>query len=459
MVKTLPNAVEAEQSLLGTIMVHPKAARIAMESGLQSEYFFLDAHQKIFKTMFDLYSEGKPVDITTLSTRLTDVNLIGFVGGLDYLMSLSDTSVSSYSTKTYIELIQNKAYMRNMIDACSEIIDSGIEGQTDIDEYLDKAEKMVLNVSRNRKTSEFKTSVTLVNDVIESIRKRSESNSDITGVKTGFSHLDKVTHGFQRGDLIILAARPSMGKTAVALNFASEIAKFQNDQAVAIFSLEMPGEHLIQRILSAKSGVPGGNLATGSLNTKEWERLSSAALELKNTKIFVDDSPGIRVSEIFSKCRKLKVEHGLAAIMIDYIQLLSGGESAKENRQQEVSEISRNLKALARELEVPVIALSQLSRGVELRKDKRPMMSDLRESGALEQDADIVMLLFRERYYKDLESNEPKEEVKDDPLEIQPLELDIAKHRNGATKVINFSFQAGTSTIFTTESNSYRKED
>lgn len=455
MVRSLPSAVEAEQSLLGTIMVYPNAARIAIESGMLSEYFFLDSHSKIFNTITDLYNEGKPIDITTVSTRLNDLNLLTFVGGLDYLMNLSDTSVSSYNTKTYVELIQNKAFMRNMIDACNQIIDSGFEGQTDINDYLDNAEKLVLNVSRNRMATEFKSSTILVNNVIEEIKKRADNKTGVTGLKTGFSHLDNVTHGFQRGDLIILAARPSMGKTAVALNFASKIAQYQNDQAVAIFSLEMPAEHLMQRILAAKSGVEGGKLATGQLANREWSMLNEAAQELKNTKIFVDDSPCIKVSEIFSKCRKLQTEHGLSAIVIDYIQLISGSGSSKENRQQEVSEISRNLKALARELKVPVIALSQLSRSVESRSNKRPMMSDLRESGALEQDADLVMLLYRDSYYKNQEDG--VEKPTEEEAKSQILELDIAKHRNGATKVITFSFDATTSAIYTSSSEPYNE--
>ncbi|NLC96790.1 MAG: replicative DNA helicase [Erysipelotrichaceae bacterium] len=458
MSKTLPNAIDAEQSLLGTIMVYPNAARISIESGMISDYFFLDSHQKIYNIVTDLYNEGKPIDITTVSTRLNDLNLLTLVGGLDYLMNLSDTAVSSYNTKTYVELIQNKAFMRNMIDACNIIIDSGMDGQTDIDDYLDTAEKLVLDVSRNRRATEFRSSSTLVGEVIETIKKRADNRSNVTGIKTGFTDLDNVTHGFQRGDLIILAARPAMGKTAVALNLMTKIAQYQNDQAVAIFSLEMPAEHLIQRMLASKSTVSGGKIATGSLSNTEWSKLSEAAQELKNTNIYIDDSPIIKVSEIFSKCRKLQTEKGLSAIMIDYIQLLSGSGSgsSKENRQQEVSEISRNLKALARELKVPVIALSQLSRGVESRSDKKPMISDLRESGSIEQDADIVMLLFREKYYK---KEDGEIEGKEDPMEVQPLDVDIAKHRNGATKVIRFAFQPATSAIYTSDSESYRKED
>ncbi len=451
MVKTLPNAIEAEQSLLGTIIVYPSAAQIAIEAGMRAEYMFLENHKKIFNAVNDLYNEQKPVDITTLSTRLNDLNILGSVGGLDYLMTLSDTSVSSYNTKAYVELIQNKAFMRNMIEACQRVVDEGYDGQTDIDDYLDLAEKSVLNVTRNRRTTDFKSSATVVNNVIDRIMKMSGNTSGITGVKTGFEHLDNYTHGFQKGDLIILAARPSMGKTAVALNFAFKIAQYQPNEAVAIFSLEMAAELLVERILSSKSTVPIEKIKTGHLTNQDWQKLNEAAADLRNTKIYIDDVPGIRVTEIFSKCRKLQSEHGLSAIFIDYIQLITGSGNNRENRQQEVSEISRNLKALARELNVPVIALSQLSRNVESRTDKRPMMSDLRESGAIEQDADIIMLLFRSQYYE--RKDDPDEKV--DPNAVQPLDVDIAKHRNGKTGVIRFAFHGSTSSIFTTENDDY----
>ena len=451
MVKTLPNAIDAEQSLLGTIMVYPNSAQIAIEAGMRAEYLFLENHKKIFYAINDLYNEQKPIDITTLGTRLNDLGILGSVGGVDYLMTLCDTSVSSFNTKAYVELIQNKAYMRNMIEACQKVVDEGFDGQANIDDYLDMAEKSVLNVTRSRRTTDFKSSATVVNNVLERIIKMSGNKSGITGLKTGFEHLDNYTHGFQRGDLIILAARPSMGKTAVALNFASKIAQYQSNEAVAIFSLEMAAEQLLERILSSKSSVPIEKIKTGKLSDNDWQKLNEAAATLRNTKMYIDDIPGIRVTEIFSKCRKLQSEQGLAAVFIDYIQLISGSGNNKENRQQEVSEISRNLKALARELNVPVIALSQLSRNVESRTDKRPMMSDLRESGAIEQDADIIMLLFRSQYYD--RKDDPNE--KHDPNEMQPLEIDIAKHRNGKTGVIRFAFQGSTNSIFTAEADDY----
>lgn len=452
MIKTLPSAIEAEQSLLGSMIVYQNASRNVIELGLEAEQFFLDSHKKIFEAVQSLYNERKPIDITTVSTRLKDLNTLSDVGGIDYLMSLSESSVSSYNTKEYVDIIQNKYSMRNMIDACQKIVDDGFSGQTDIDDYLDSAEKLVLAVTRNRRATEFHSSKTVINNVIEKIKEMSTNKSDITGLKTGFSHLDAYTHGFQRGDLIILAARPSVGKTAVALNFASKIAQYHPNEAVAIFSLEMSAEQLMQRVLSSRSAVPSGKIVTGNLNNNEWNKIGEAANELKNTKIYIDDTPGVRVTEIFSKCRKLQSEHGLAAIVIDYIQLISSSGNSRENRQQEVSEISRNLKALARELNVPVIALSQLSRNVESRSDKRPIMADLRESGSLEQDADIVMLLFRKAYN---ETHEEKEHKDIDPMEMQPLLIDIAKHRNGAVGVVKFAFQASTSSIYTVENDNF----
>ncbi|MCI5774193.1 MAG: replicative DNA helicase [Erysipelotrichaceae bacterium] len=442
MVKTMPCALEAESSLLGTIMLYNSAPRIAIEEGLRDSDFYLDANRKIFGAIVDIYNENKPIDITTVSTRLNDLNLLNIVGGIDYLAGLSEAAVTSANTKMYVDIIKDKAYMRMMIEAAQKILDEGFGGQVNIDEYLDEAEKAVLNVSRNRRTSEFLTGAEVIDKVIDNIHKMEDNHSNVTGVATGFRDLDYVTHGFQRSDLIILAARPSMGKTAFALNLAMNMAQLQNNEAVAIFSLEMPADQLISRILSAKSHVPGDNLRTGRLNNNEWSSINEAATELKSCKIFIDDKAGARVNEIFAKCRRLQSEHGLACVLIDYIQLITGNGKAGDNRQQEVSDISRGLKALARELNVPVIALSQLSRSVEQRNDKRPMLSDLRESGALEQDADIVMMLYRDSYY----NAESKEKANETGSEV--IEVNIAKHRNGATKVVEMAFEGRTNAFY-----------
>ncbi|MCR5230052.1 MAG: replicative DNA helicase [Solobacterium sp.] len=442
-VRAMPSALEAEASLLGTMMVYGSAARTAVEEGLSEEDFYSDANRRIYRAMVSLYREGVPVDLATTSTRLKDTNDLDSVGGFAYLTTLTDAAVTSANTKSYVMMIHDKAVIRNMITAAEKIASDGLEGQPEVNDYLDEAEKAVLNISRNRRTTMFRETPELMNEVMDSIRRMSDNHSDITGIKTGFRDLDRLTHGFQKGDLIILAARPSMGKTAVALNLAMNIAAYQPQQAVAIFSLEMGAEQLAMRLLSARSRVEGDKLKTGRLaGNDEWNRVNEACATLKSSKIFIDDTPGLKTSEIFSKCRRLQADQGLSMVMIDYIQLITGSSSSKDaSRQQEVSDISRNLKALARELQVPVIALSQLSRLVESRENKHPQLSDLRESGAIEQDADIVMLLYRDAYYND-EAKQLSEQTGSEELEIN-----IAKHRNGATKRINLVFEPATNAL------------
>ena len=443
----MPSAPEAEASLLGTMMVYPNAARTGMEEGLSEDDFFVDVNRRIFTAVSSLYHEGSPVDLTTVSTRLKDMGQLELVGGFAYLTSLTDAAVTSHNTKHYVALIHDKAVLRKLIETAQTIVEEGTSGQADINEYLDQSEKAILDVSRSRRVSEFKGSPELMTSVLDMIQKMSDNHSDITGLKTGFRDLDHVTHGLQKGDLIILAARPSMGKTAVALNLALNVALYQPKQAVAIFSLEMAAEQLAMRLLSARSRVAGDKLKTGYLTNDEWNRVNEAAGELKMLKLYVDDTPGIKTTDIFSKCRRLQAEQGLSLVLIDYIQLITGNTGGRNevNRQQEVSEISRNLKALARELNIPVIALSQLSRSVEQRENKHPQLSDLRESGAIEQDADIVMMLYRESYYN--------QEMKDnlDPDASEPLEINIAKHRNGATRRINVAFEASTNALMNIE--------
>ena len=442
-VRTMPSALEAEASLLGTLMVYPNAARTAMEEGLAEEDFYADANRRIFHAVHTLYQEGSVVDLTTVSTRLMDTGQLDTVGGFDYLTRLTDASVTSANTKNYVELIHDKAVMRRMIETAQKIAEDGFEGQTDLDEYLDEAEREILRISRNRRTTEFKNAAEVFGGVVNRIQMLSKNSSSITGLKTGFHELDRLTHGFQKGDLIILAARPSMGKTAVALNLALQAAEHnRNAGAIAIFSLEMPSEQLGLRLLSAKSRILSDKLKTGqNLTNQEWNAINEAATDLKGLKIFMDDSSIIKTSEIFSKCHRLKAEHGLSLVLIDYIQLITGSSSGRDvSRQQEVSDISRNLKALARELEVPVIALSQLSRSVESRENKRPMLSDLRESGAIEQDADMVMMLYREAYYNE----EAKKAAQENNSE--KIEVIVAKHRNGETRTFELAFEASTNT-------------
>jgi replicative DNA helicase len=442
MPRTLPSAPEAEAALLGNMMVYPNAARAAMEEGLSEDDFFVDANRRIFQACESLYRTGTPIDLTTVMTRLKDMDLLDKSGGLEYLTDLSDAAVTSANTKSYVTLIHEKAIMRKMIAAAEEIVEEGFSGQPDINEFLDHAEKSVLDVSRNRRTSEFKNSPELMSATLDMIQRMSDNRSDVTGLKTGFTDFDHTLHGLQKGDLIVLAARPAMGKTAVALNLAMNVAQYQPKGSVAIFSLEMGAEQLAMRLLSARSHIEGDKLRTGRLSDADWNRLNEAAGELKLSNIYIDDTPGIKVPEIFSKCRRLQAEHGLNLILIDYIQLITGSNTRGENRQQEVSEISRSLKGLARELKVPVIALSQLSRSVEQRDNKHPMLSDLRESGAIEQDADIVLMLFREAYYDEALRDQAQKEG------TERLEINIAKHRNGATRKVYLAFEGATNALY-----------
>lgn len=439
MSRELPHNNEAEQAILGAMLVYPTVMNTVYEQGLRKEDFFLDMHQRIFTCMMELYDNGKPVDATSLITRLNDSEQLSLVGGADYILKLSDTSVSSANATYYIEIIKDKAHIRNLILTAEAIANEGFDGTNELDALMDDAEKKILEVTRSRRTTDFQSSRTVVKNVISEILLLRENKNAVTGVSTGYRDLDKTTNGFQRGDLIILAARPSMGKTAFALNLALN-ASLRNPGAIAIFSLEMPAEALMKRILSAKAQVEGSKLRSGFLKDEEFNKLNESANEMMSTKLFIDDSSSVRVAEIFSKCRKLKSEHGLDMVVIDYLQLISGnGKGNSDNRQQEVSDISRALKALARELDVPVIALSQLSRSVEQRQDKRPMLSDLRESGAIEQDADIVMFLYRDEYYN---KDKAEEDVPD------RTEVNIAKHRNGATRVIELAFKKSVNAFF-----------
>ena len=440
--KQLPHSIEAEQAILGAMLIYPKVVQDVSDQDLIKGDFFLEAHQRIFNAMMHLYESGKPIDAMGLITRLNDLEELNLIGGADYILRLSDTAVTSANAVYYIELIKNRAHLRNLIETAELIANDGFESGLELDDIMDKAEKEILMVTRSRRTTDFKSSKQVVSDVINEIIMLRNSKDAITGIKTGYRDLDRITNGFQRGDLVILAARPSMGKTAFALNIALN-SSFLNSGAIALFSLEMPAEQLMKRILSAKSMVEGNKLRTGFLKNEEFNKLNEAANELIGCKMFIDDSAVVKMGDIFSKCRKLKSEHGLDLVVIDYLQLISGsGKNSSDNRQQEVSDISRSLKALARELEVPVIALSQLSRSVESRQDKRPMLSDLRESGAIEQDADIVMFLYRDEYY----NREKSEESSEDKTEIS-----IAKHRNGATGLIELAFNKSINAFFNYE--------
>lgn len=441
MARELPHSMEAEQSILGAMLVYPSLVRIAIDQDLHAEEFYVEAHQRIYRCMMQLVENGQNVDITTLITRLNDTNQLAAVGGADYVIKLSDSAVSSANGISYIEIIKERYHLRRLIETAEQIAEEGFDAGSSLDDVLDHAEKEILEVTRSRRASEFQSSKEIVSRVIKELVALRESDNHITGVRTGYQDLDRMTNGFQRGDLIILAARPAMGKTALALNLGMYTA-LRNPGAVAFFSLEMPADSLMKRLLSAKSQVEGNKLRGGNINDEELNRLNEAGNELGAAKIFIDDSASIKVSQIFSKCRKLMSEHGLSLIVIDYLQLISSGRGSGDNRQQEVSEISRNLKILAKEMNCPVIALSQLSRSVEQRNDKQPMLSDLRESGAIEQDADIVMFLYREDYYK----KPGEQEARADANEV--VDLNLAKHRNGSVGHVSLVFNKSISAFY-----------
>lgn len=437
MKRELPNSIDAEQAILGAMLIYPNAVSASIEYGLEANHFFLSAHSRIFRIMHDVYRENKTVDPTILITKLQDAQLLNSIGGAEYILELTDTATTSASIKHYVEIIQDKYKMRELINITETINSKAFSSPGEIDSIMDEAERGILDVTRSRRSGDFRASQEVVAAVLANIKRKSETGTGITGMKTGYPDLDRVTSGFQKGDLIVLAARPSVGKTAFALNLGTQMALL-NDLPTAIFSLEMPAEQLMQRILTFKSEINGNKLRDGTIRTNaEWNSLFEAANTVKEAKIFIDDSPMLKVSQIFSKCRKLKAENNLGVIIIDYLQLMDSGSGA-ENRQQAVSEISRSFKALARELDVPVLALSQLSRAVEQRTDKRPMLSDLRESGAIEQDADIVMFMYRELYHSNEEGTDNQE-----------TDIIIAKHRNGSLATLTLLFKKSINAFYT----------
>ncbi len=436
----MPYSLEAEESLLGNILVYQDAMRLAVESNILGEDFYFDKHRKVYAIMYSMYEKNEEIDATSLTSRLKDFDYFQQVGGIDFILHLTSVTVSSANTKEYIKIIKDKSYARKVIEAANTIAKDGYNGSIAVEDLLDEAERKILDVTRSRAYSDFKTSSEIFDEALLKIQKIHEQGDTVTGIKTLYRDLDRMTTGFQRGDLIILAARPSVGKSAFALNIALNTAAVTSG-AIAIFSLEMPSDQLALRMLMAKTQIDGQKLRTGKLDDREWSKLNEGISELKRQKFFIDDTASIKVSEIFAKCRALKNDNGLALVVIDYMQLIQGSGKV-ESRQQEVSEISRRLKALARELDVPVIALSQLSRSVEKREDKRPMLSDLRESGSIEQDADLVMFLYREEYYKRSEERPKTEEV----------EVSLAKHRNGPTGLIKLAFERDTNRFYSLKS-------
>lgn len=421
-----PQNVEAEQAVLGAMLLSHDAVIVAMEK-LQSQDFYRDVHRIIFEAMEHLHRENKEIDVITLPDELKRMKKLDDVGGLEYVLNLPNLVGSAANIEYYANIVAEKALARNLISTCTELTTEAYDGQKETEALLDDAERRILQLSDTKNRGDFASVGAVVEVTLDKITKLYENKAGLTGLPTGFRDLDRMTSGLQPSDLILVAARPSMGKTAFTLNIAQNVGVRQH-KTVAFFSLEMSQEQLVHRLLCQIAHIDSQKLRTGQLNSdEEWTRLTDACDKLYESPIYIDDTPGISVAEMRSKARRLKSEHGLDLIIVDYLQLMQGRNA--ESRQQEISEISRSLKALARELKVPLIALSQLSRSVESRQDKRPMLSDLRESGALEQDADIVSFLYREDYY-------------DKETENQHItEVILAKHRNGPVGSVKLYFK------------------
>ena len=446
--RVLPNNTEAEQSVLGACFLSKYALQKASES-LSPDSFYTEKNGKIFASMINLMEAKIPIDITTITSDLNKKNELNEVGGLEYLTELINYVPTASNIDYYIKNVEESYILRNLIQTAEDIAQEGYRTDETVNEILDNSEKKILNIVKNRKASEFRSIKDVLIKTQSDLERLSENKGEITGLATGWYDFDHLTTGLHPNEFIIIAARPAMGKTAFALNLATHVA-MEQDKSVALFNLEMSAEQLAMRILSSLGQLEGFKLRTGNLMNQDWKRINEAVSQLSNTNLVIDDTPGITIGEIRAKCRRLaSSEKGLALVVIDYLQLISGGRNYGSNRQQEVSDISRSLKTLAMELGVPVIALSQLSRGVEAREDKRPLMSDLRESGSIEQDADIVMFLYRDDYYN-------KEARTEDNTSIS--ELIIGKHRNGPTKTIELLFKKNTST-FVNLRKEYNKEE
>ena len=415
--RILPHSMEAEQSVIGSMIMDREAIIVASEIVL-GEDFYNKQYGVVFDTMVELNDEGRPVDLVTLQDRLKEKDVPPEVSSLEFIRDLITAVPTSANIKHYANIVAEKATLRRLIRINEDIANTCYVGKDSLEDILADTEKRVFDLVQRRNTGEFVPIRQIVMNAMDNIEKASHNKGNVTGVATGFLDLDYRTAGMQPSDLILVAARPSMGKTAFVLNIAQYVA-FKQAKTVAIFSLEMSKEQLVNRLFSMESKVDSQHLRTGNLSDVEWEKLIESAGAIGKSNLIIDDTPGISISELRSKCRKYKLEHNLEMIIIDYLQLMSGSGRSTDSRQQEISDISRSLKALARELHVPVIALSQLSRAVEQRPDHRPMLSDLRESGAIEQDADVVMFIYRDDYYnKDTE----KKGI---------AEIIIAKQRNG----------------------------
>ncbi len=426
--KIPPNDIEAEEAVLGSMMLDKDAVFDAIEV-LKPDNFYREENKLIFSAMSSLYSRSEPIDLITVKEELVSRGKFEVCGGLEYLASLPEKVPTTANVGKYIKIVEEKSMLRNLIKTSNELLDLGYDQSLEVDEIIEKAEKEVFDLVQNRNRKGYTPIKEVLIETFTNLEKLYNQKEHITGVPTGFIDLDYKTAGLHGSELILVAARPSMGKTAFALNIAANAA-IRSKIPVAIFSLEMSKEQLVTRVLSSETGIDSNKLKTGKMEEDDWIKLSESLGPISESEIYIDDTPGISITEIRAKCRKLKLEKNIGLVIIDYLQLISGSGSRKNgSREQEISEISRSLKILAKELDVPVIALSQLSRAPEQRKDDhRPMLSDLRESGAIEQDADIVMFLYRDDYYNQDSENR------------NIAEVILAKHRSGSTGTIELAW-------------------
>ena len=413
-----PHSVEAEQSVLGSILLD-KEAMISVSETLVPEDFYKEAHKVIYESMLKLYNSQSEIDLITLTDELRDQGYLDDIGGIAYITSLSTVVPTTSNIKYYVNIVKEKSISRQLISAANDIINLGYDGSAKVEYVLENAEKKIFDISQERATNDFQPINQVISEALSMLEKLYEEKNDVTGLTTGFRDLNKKINGLQRSDLLLIAARPAMGKTAFVLNIAQKAA-VRDHVPTAIFSLEMSKEQLVTRMMAMEAMVDSQSIRTGDLQETDWEKIMESAGTIGRSPLIIDDTPGITIAELRSKCRRYKQIHGLDLIIIDYLQLMSGGKRS-ESRQQEISEISRSLKALAREMNAPVIALSQLSRRVEERKPAKPMLSDLRESGSIEQDADVVMFIYRDEYYN--EDSEKK----------GIAEIIVDKQRNGST--------------------------
>jgi len=434
-----PNSMEAEQSVLGAMLLDKEAVTTATEH-IDGDDFYREAHKEIFEAIVELFDKGQPVDLITLPEKLKVRNTLEAVGGITYLTNLMSIVPSTHNVSYYAKIIEEKALLRRLIKASNEIMGKSYEANEEVSSVIDMAEKSIFDISLNRSSQGFVHIKNILHANFDKIEELYLNKGKITGVSTGFNDLDEMLSGLQKADLVLVAARPSMGKTSFILNIV-QTAGIRDKVATAIFSLEMSKEQLTQRIICAEALIDSHRLRTGDITEGEWVKLARAMGPLSEAPIFIDDTPSISINEMRAKCRKLKIEHNLGLILIDYLQLMTGS-GKYDSRQQEISDISRSLKGLAKELGIPVVACAQLSRAPEMRADHHPIMSDLRESGAIEQDADVIMFLYRDEYYH------PDTEKKNIG------EVIIAKQRNGPTGTVELVW-LGQFTKFANKERTY----